>query len=153
MLKQHLQMNSSSTYSMTLNSASTNDSAAVKVDFLTLKKAAMILRAMNHKLRQQIIKLIDDNKRITVTEIYVKLRLEQSVASQHLAILRRAGIVKTTRDGKFIYYTVNVDKVKQIMDFVEDLTAQPTNPVFLLSFFQPPAFFLNSIPCNFAVRQ
>ena len=83
----------------------------------------MILRAMNHKLRQQIIKLIDDNKRITVTEIYVKLRLEQSVASQHLAILRRAGIVKTTRDGKFIYYTVNVDKVKQIMDFVEDLTA------------------------------
>ncbi|HSB93017.1 MAG TPA: metalloregulator ArsR/SmtB family transcription factor [Flavitalea sp.] len=116
-------MNSSSAYSMTLNSASTNDSAAVKVDFLTLKKAAMILRAMNHKLRQQIIKLIDDNKRITVTEIYVKLRLEQSVASQHLAILRRAGIVKTTRDGKFIYYTVNVEKVKQIMDFVEDLTA------------------------------
>ena len=116
-------MNSSSTYSMTLNSASTNDSAAVKVDFLTLKKAAMILRAMNHKLRQQIIKLIDDNKRITVTEIYVKLRLEQSVPSQHLAILRRAGIVKTTRDGKFIFYTVNVEKVKQIMDFVEDLTA------------------------------
>lgn len=116
-------MNSSSTYSMTLNSASTTDSASVKVDFLTLKKAAMILRAMNHKLRQQIIKLIDDNKRITVTEIYVKLRLEQSVASQHLAILRRAGIVKTTRDGKFIYYTVHVEKVKQIMDFVEDLTA------------------------------
>ena len=79
----------------------------VKVDFVNLKKAAMILRALNHKLRQQIVKLIDENKKLTVTEIYIKLRLEQSVASQHLAILRRAGIVKTTRDGKFIYYSVN----------------------------------------------
>src|SRR3954470_9920579 len=108
-------MNVTTNYSMVLN-ADGGDGESVKVDFLNLKKAAMILRAMNHKLRQQIVKLIDDNKRITVTEIYVKLRLEQSVASQHLAILRRAGIVKTTRDGKFIYYTVNVEKVKQIMD-------------------------------------
>lgn len=95
---------------------------AVKVDFLNLKKAAMILRALNHKLRQQIVKIIDENKKLTVTEIYVRLRLEQSVASQHLAILRRAGVVKTTRDGKFIYYTVSLDKVRQIMKCVEDLT-------------------------------
>lgn len=37
------------------------------------------------------------NEAISVTEIYVKLRLEQSVASQHLAILRRAGVVQTDR--------------------------------------------------------
>lgn len=63
----------------------------------------MILRALNHKLRQQILKLIDEHQKMTVTEIYVKLRLEQSVASQHLAILRRAGIVVTVREGKFIF--------------------------------------------------
>src|SRR6478752_8552484 len=100
-----------------------NGKTQIKVDFLHTKKASLILRSINHKLRQQIIKLLDEHQKMTVTEIYVKLRLEQSVASQHLAILRRAGIVKTTRDGKFIYYSVNVEKVKQIMDFVEDLTA------------------------------
>ena len=63
----------------------------LKIDVLTLKKAALVLRAVNHKLRQQILKLIHQKGRITVTEIYVKLRLEQSVASQHLAILRKAG--------------------------------------------------------------
>lgn len=113
-------MNVSNNYSMTITAG--DDNTAVKVDFLSVKKAAMILRALNHKLRQQIIKLINEQQRITVTEIYVKLRLEQSVASQHLAILRRAGIVKTTRDGKFIYYTVNYDKIQQIMDSVESLT-------------------------------
>lgn len=97
------------------------EQASLKVDFLSLKKSAMILRAMNHKLRQQIVKIIDDNTRLTVTEIYVQLRLEQSVASQHLAILRRAGIVKTSRDGKFIYYQVNTPKIRQVMKCVDDL--------------------------------
>ena len=58
---------------------------SIKLDFLHLKKAALVLRAMNHKLRQQMIKLLDENEKMTVTEIYVKLRLEQSVASQHYA--------------------------------------------------------------------
>src|SRR5690349_25152283 len=112
-------MNVSSNYSMTLH-AEEEQGSPVKVDFVNLKKAAMILRALNHKLRQQIVKLIDENKKLTVTEIYIKLRLEQSVASQHLAILRRAGVVKTTRDGKFIYYSVNASRIEGIMSRSEE---------------------------------
>ncbi len=99
----------------------TNDS--VRIDFLHLKKVAVILRSINHKLRQQILRVIDEHKKITVTELYIKLRLEQSVASQHLAILRRAGIVGTERDGKFIYYFIKYDRVKDISRFVEELLA------------------------------
>lgn len=86
----------------------------VNVNYHNVKKAALVLRALNHKLRQQILSLIDGDKRITVTQIYVKMRLEQSVASQHLAILRRAGIVNTERQGKFIYYTVNFNRIDEI---------------------------------------
>jgi len=98
-----------------------NGKSPVKVDLLHSKKAEMILRALNHKLRQQIVKLIDEQQKMTVTNIYVKLRLEQSVASQHLAILRRAGIVVTTREGKYIYYTVDYDRLEQVNQFVEQL--------------------------------
>jgi DNA-binding transcriptional ArsR family regulator len=93
----------------------------LKVDVLQLKKAALILRAINHKLRQQILKLIHQKEKITVTEIYVKLRLEQSVASQHLAILRKAGFVTTTRDGKFIYYSVDHSRLQEVQKFAHDL--------------------------------
>lgn len=93
----------------------------LKIDVLQLKKAALILRAINHKLRQQILKLIHQKEKITVTEIYVKLRLEQSVASQHLAILRKAGFVNTNRDGKFIYYSVNHDRLQEVQKFAQDL--------------------------------
>jgi DNA-binding transcriptional ArsR family regulator len=101
------------------NSATVN--GELKIDILQLKKAALILRAVNHKLRQQILKLLHQNERMTVTEIYVKLRLEQSVASQHLAILRKAGFVNTLRDGKFIFYSVNHDRLTQVHNFVHEL--------------------------------
>ena len=91
------------------------------IDYHNIKKAAMVLRALNHKLRQQVIKTIHENKRITVTQLYVKLRLEQSVASQHLAILRKAGIVSTERDGKFIFYTINFSRIEEINEFVKNL--------------------------------
>lgn len=96
-------------------------STELKIDVIQLKKAALILRAVNHKLRQQIMKLIHQNGKMTVTEIYVKLRLEQSVASQHLAILRKAGFVTTVRDGKFIYYSVNYERLEQVHGIVHEL--------------------------------
>lgn len=95
----------------------------VVVDTLDIKKASLILRAFNHKLRQQILKLIDVQDKVTVTEIYVKLRIEQSVASQHLAILRKAEFVKTEREGKFIHYSVNTDRMKDLNKFVSQLLA------------------------------
>lgn len=107
-------------YALTINSASENGTE-LKVDLLNVKKAALVLRAVNHKLRQQILKQIDEHGRMTVTELYVKLRLEQSVASQHLAILRKAGFVNTDRDGKFIYYSVNANRLKEVNQFVDEL--------------------------------
>jgi DNA-binding transcriptional ArsR family regulator len=107
-------------YSLTLNTPAENGTP-LKVELLNVKKAALILRAVNHKLRQQILKLIDEHGKVTVTELYMKLRLEQSVASQHLAVLRKAGFVKTTRDGKFIYYSVNASRLQELNKFVEEL--------------------------------
>lgn len=100
----------------------TNESEALRnMDYLKIKKAALVLRALNHKLRQLVLKTIDEHKRITVTELYVKLRLEQSVASQHLAILRKAEIVNTVREGKFIFYTINEERIEEINKFVKNL--------------------------------
>ncbi len=93
----------------------------LKIDYLLVKKASLVLRALNHKLRQQIIKMLDEKGRMTVTDIYIQLRLEQSVVSQHLAILRRAGVVQTERDGKYIYYLINYERLSHINNVVSDL--------------------------------
>lgn len=91
------------------------------IEVLNLKKAALLLRAINHKLRQALMQLIHKKPGITVTEIYVIMRMEQSVASQHLAILRRAGFLKTKRDGKFIRYYINYDQLAHVHKQAESL--------------------------------
>lgn len=96
----------------------TND---LHIDALQLKKAALVYRAINHPLRQQMLRLLHINLRMTVTEIYMKLKLEQSVASQHLAILRRVGFVNTQREGKRIFYSVNYQRLKEVHSRAEEL--------------------------------
>jgi DNA-binding transcriptional ArsR family regulator len=86
------------------------------IKILEIRKAALVYRAINHKLRQDMLRLIHKSGKITVTELYRKMNLEQSVASQHLAILRTAGFVSTERDRRFIFYTVNYNTMK----FVEE---------------------------------
>jgi len=90
-------------------------------DIHIIKKAGMILRAFNHKLRQDLISTIHDHKSMTVTQLYTQLRLEQSVASQHLAILRKAGIVTIVRQGKHKYYSINPIRIDEIKDFAKKL--------------------------------
>ncbi len=85
------------------------------------KKAAAILRAMNHKLRRSILSVIDKSGSTNVTSIYKQLNIEQSVASQHLAILRRAKIVSTTRTGKQILYTINHERIAHYMIKVKEM--------------------------------
>jgi len=93
----------------------------IQLDYSDLRKAVLVIRAVNHKLRQRVVDLLEENDSMTVTDIYIKLRLEQSVASQHLAILRRAGVVLTERQGKFIYYSLDKDRLAQISRLVEEL--------------------------------
>jgi DNA-binding transcriptional ArsR family regulator len=93
----------------------------LRIDYQVMRKSVLVLRAVNHKLRQEMIRLIDQEGKMTVTDLYVKLRLEQSVASQHLALLRRAGVVVTSRDGKFIYYSVDHDRMDEIARLLVEL--------------------------------
>lgn len=95
----------------------------IELDLLELKKADLVVRALNHKLRLGILKLLSEKPKSPVTSIYVKLKLEQSVASQHLAIMRRAGIVKSERDGKFIFYSVNPSRIVEIQKLAKKLAS------------------------------
>ncbi len=83
-----------------------------------LDTATELLRAIAHPLRLSIIEFIDQKGIINVNKIYNTLKLEQSITSQHLRILRNAEIVETRREGKYIYYTLNYDKIAQLDDAI-----------------------------------
>lgn len=91
------------------------------IESLLFRKGPQVFRAINHPLRQEILKLLHQNKRMTVTELYTKLGLEQPVASQQLAILRKTQIVKTERQGKNIFYSVSYKRIEEINHYALQL--------------------------------
>ncbi|MGB0862830.1 MAG: ArsR/SmtB family transcription factor [Saprospiraceae bacterium] len=92
----------------------------VKIDGENLHTSSEILRALAHPLRMQILEFIDEHKSINVNKIYNTLKLEQSITSQHLRILRKADIVTTSREGKFIHYSVNYDKIAHVVNSINN---------------------------------
>jgi ArsR family transcriptional regulator, virulence genes transcriptional regulator len=76
-----------------------------------LKHATALMRALAHPLRLKIIRTIDAGKSACVNEIYTALSIEQSIASQHLRILRQVSLVHTKREGKFVHYSLNYEKM------------------------------------------
>ena len=93
----------------------------LKINFQNTRKASLILRVLNNKLRQEILKIISTEKKANVTQLYSKLGIEQSLTSQHLALLRKARVVITERQGKCIYYSINNARVEDIGRFVTGL--------------------------------
>lgn len=86
----------------------------VEINHEKLEISSAMLRALAHPLRLQILDFIDKNEGINVNKIYNSLDLEQSITSQHLRILRLADLVKTERDGKFIHYTIDYDRIEKM---------------------------------------
>lgn len=80
-----------------------------------IRGACETLRALNNRHRSRILNMLHVFQETTVTELYVSLRMEQSVVSLHLGILRRAGLVKCKREGKHIYYSVNTDTFDHVI--------------------------------------
>lgn len=89
-----------------------------------LEISSEVLRALAHPLRMRILGFIDRYGAINVNKIYNTLQLEQSITSQHLRILRMAGLVDTEREGKYVLYRIAYDKIgyaiNAVRDFVED---------------------------------
>ena len=83
-----------------------------------LEMAANLMKAIAHPMRIAILKHLEGGKKLTVTEIYELLGIEQSTTSHHLGILKDKGILNSKRQGKNTYYFLKNEILSQIVDCV-----------------------------------
>ena len=79
------------------------------------KRTMQILKALSNTKRLEILLLLKDNEQ-SVGALEQKINLSQSALSQHLALLRKAGIVKTRRQAQKIFYRLEDEQVKKLLD-------------------------------------
>ena len=83
-----------------------------------LEFAAGKLRAIAHPMRIAIIEMLDYNTRMSVTEIYQGLKIEQAAASHHLNILKNNKVLISKREGKKIFYSLRNHTLTEIIQCI-----------------------------------
>ncbi len=88
------------------------------LDIDRLESAANMLKAIAHPMRIAILNLLDENERLSVSEIYQKLGIEQAAASHHLGILKDKGILLSKREGKNTFYALKHENFSKVVDCI-----------------------------------
>ena len=92
----------------------------VSFDVDKLTYSVELSRALAHPLRMKILEFIDQKGAINVNKIYNTLKLEQSITSQHLRILRKANVVQANREGKMVIYQINYPIVERAVKAINN---------------------------------
>ncbi len=77
-------------------------------------RAAEFLKSLGNRHRLLILCQLLDAER-SVTDLSQFLEIRDSTVSQHLALLRREGLVKARRDGQTIWYSLNSDPAREVL--------------------------------------
>ncbi len=83
-------------------------------------RAVALLKAMANERRLQILCLLLGTE-LSVGALSSKLSLSQSALSQHLAWLRRDGLVNTRKEAQTVYYSLKSDEVKRVIELLHQL--------------------------------
>lgn len=89
-----------------------------KLDIIQLENVAERLKSIAHPMRIAILELLQEKEKLSVTEIYNTLKIDQAAASNHLRILKEKGILASRRDGKKIIYSVKIKSLKHMIECI-----------------------------------
>jgi DNA-binding transcriptional ArsR family regulator/YHS domain-containing protein len=84
---------------------------------------AKTLKALAHARRLEIVQLLQDQE-LPVSDIHRMLDLPQANVSQHLMILKDAGVLSTRREGKQIYYKVTDLEFFKLLQHLRELLVE-----------------------------
>ena len=73
-------------------------------------------KALANEERIEIIKLLKKNGEMFAQDIERQFYLEQSTTSHHLNMLKKAGITKSRKEGRKVFYSIDINSIKLILD-------------------------------------
>lgn len=81
------------------------------------REAAAFLKAIGHESRLVILCTLSEGEK-SVSELEALLQQRQASISQQLARLRSEGLVRSRRDGKTVYYSIDSEEARTLVGMV-----------------------------------
>ncbi len=87
---------------------------------------ANICHALSHPVRLEILDILAQGEK-TSTDLLTTLDIPKANLSQHLTVLKDAGILKTRKEGQFQFVSLAVPKIKDACSLVREILADRIN--------------------------
>ena len=81
------------------------------------------MRALADATRREILNLLKCGK-MSAGEICEHFDISGAAVSRHLSVLKEADLIFDSRDGKFIYYELNISVLEEILLWISDLKGE-----------------------------
>ena len=81
------------------------------------------LKALSDPIRREILNLLKGG-RMSAGAITDHFEVTGAAISRHLSVLKEADLIRDTREGKFIYYELNVSVLEEIMLWITELKGE-----------------------------
>ena len=91
------------------------------------KEIAAIAKVLSHPARVSILQYISSQDACICGDIVDKIGLSQPTISHHLQVIRSAGLIKGSFEGKSICYCLDVDRFKEIQTLFNNYFNQAVN--------------------------
>jgi ArsR family transcriptional regulator, arsenate/arsenite/antimonite-responsive transcriptional repressor len=87
-----------------------------------------IFKALADVNRLKIVSMLS-NGEMCACKILEQFDFSQPALSQHMKVLCRSGLVSGVRDGAWMHYTLNNEKLKQLMQFITLISNNKTDNI------------------------
>jgi ArsR family transcriptional regulator len=85
------------------------------------KHVSNVFKAMAHPTRLKIMELLIHKESLCVCHIYEALDLEQANVSQHLRVLKNAGLLKSRKEGLQVHYSICCQSISNILELADNI--------------------------------
>jgi ArsR family transcriptional regulator len=82
------------------------------------EELAKLAKAIGHPARVRIVRMLSRKEARVCSQIVGELPLAQSTVSEHLRILKDAGLIRSNQDGPRIGYCINYDTLRRLKALV-----------------------------------
>ena len=85
------------------------------------EELAKLTKALGHPARVRILRMLSRKEARVCSQIVDELPLAQSTVSEHLRILKDAGLIRSSQDGPRIGYCINFDTLRKLKALISIL--------------------------------
>ena len=84
-----------------------------------MNKLIAIFKALSDRNRLRVIAALTEHKELCACQLTELMEVKGATASRHLGVLLTAGLIRSRKDGRWVYYSLNIENTTPLLEWIK----------------------------------